>query len=453
MLNKMKNLEKYRILFYTIIFCFVFFFRQVVGYFFYSETSLKMYYFIVGNFDIFYLLSLFWFFDKKKKNDFLFFPLILVFVILGLQLLFIDNLSIVKAIINATKIIICFFVFFGSYKNVNKIDYNFFVKLFGILCYLFLILAFVFKGSILWRHNDAVNSFNLTRLKFLYTEPSELGLHCILVLMIALNFFITLKSKREKVLIFVSSILPLLVTIYFSKSMGAFCVGGLSIIISLIYYMFKVVKSSQKRGIIILALILITIISIPFIIQTSTYRRVVNTFTKIDYSNNYRIFVPFKVAGYSLVETRGIGIGLGNAELPNNVLKYKKLGLGSAGIINSFMNFIAEGGIFALIIVIYIIYFFGKIVFKEKAFLKMGLFLFIIMFQFMGTYFTNPLCWMIYAFIYGYIDDSNNNCSDDKKEIKSTIKPADIKKKIVFYILKKDHKVVKHKSKKLKVSR
>ena len=92
--------------------------------------------------------------------------------------------------------------------------------------------------------------------------------------------------------------------------------------------------------------------------------------------------------------------------------------MGSAGIINSFMNFIAEGGFLAFILVIYIIYFFGKIVFKEKTFVKMGLYFFIIIFQFMGTYFTNPLCWIVYAFIYGYIDNINNNCSNIKPETK-----------------------------------
>ena len=416
MLNKMKTDEKYRIKIYTIIFCLLFFFRQAVGYLFYSTANHEMYYFIVGNFDIFYLFSLLWLFGKNK--NILIFPLILIFALFGLQLLFIDDLNVVKAMINAIKIIICFFVFSGTCKNVNKINYKFFAKMFGMLCYLFLILAFVFKGSILWRHNDIINSFNLTRLQFFYTEPSELGMHCILVLIIAINCLINSGTKKERVSIFFSSILPLFVTIYFSKSMGAFCVGGLAIFISYVYYLLKKNKSPQKKVLIVLALILMTAIAFPFISKTTTYTRVINTFTKIDYSNNYRIFVPFKVAGYSFVDTYGIGIGLGNAELPANVLKYRVVGLGSAGIINSFMNFIAEGGFLAFILVIYIIYFFGKIVFKEKTFVKMGLYFFIIIFQFMGTYFTNPLCWIVYAFIYGYIDNINNNCSNIKPETK-----------------------------------
>ena len=102
---------------------------------------------------------MFWLFGKNK--NILIFPLILIFALFGLQLLFIDDLNVVKAMINATKIIICFFVFSGTCKNVNKINYKFFAKMFGMLCYLFLVLAFAFKGSILWRHNDIINSFNL----------------------------------------------------------------------------------------------------------------------------------------------------------------------------------------------------------------------------------------------------------------------------------------------------
>ena len=418
MVNKIKNDDNFRKKFYTIIFFLIFFFRQAIGYFFYSKSDSSMYYFIVGNFDFLYLIALFWFFGKKNDKRKVLFPVVLILTIMVLQIIFIDNIIVLKVIINGTKIITCFFVFFGACKNIDKIDYKFFVKLFGYACYIFLILAFIFKGSILWRHNDLVNSYNLTRLQFLYTEPSELGFHCIIVLILAIYFFAFEKNNRNRIRIFIESIIPTLLVIYFSKSMGAFCVGGVSIVFSILYFVLKKINTKKIKIAIILCMIFATLASFPIISKTSTYKRIINTFESTDYSNRYRILVPFKIVGYSLIKSNGRGIGLGNAELPENVAKYKDLGLGSAGIINSFMNFIAEGGVIALVIVIYIIIVFGKISFKQKSSLKIGLYLFIILFQLMGTYFTNPLCWLIYAFIYGYKDNYNFNESR-KGKIKS----------------------------------
>ena len=90
-------------------------------------------------------------------------------------------------------------------------------------------------------------------------------------------------------------------------------------------------------------------------------------------------------------------------------MKYKNYGLGSAGIINSFMNLIAESGIMGIVITTILIYKLLITAIKSKSSLKMALAMFIIVYQFMGTYFTNPLCWIIYGLIFSDNEELRGN--------------------------------------------
>lgn len=404
MFTKM-NIKKDSII--SIAFVIFYFFRQSIYY-----INPDKGYFLVGNLDIFYLLGILYLFIYNKKIMKKELLLIGILILYGLiQIAFLNNIDSLRLIINIGKIIVCFFVMKYAVKNFEKINVELVIKLFSVLCIIFLMLSFIFRNSnILWRHNDTINVYDLNRIQFLYTEPGELGFHCSIMLIIAFSY---LKQQKNKIKYVILYIVPVLLALYFTKSLGGIAVGILGIIA--VYASELIFNFNIKKMIIALALIIIGLTSFKVLnLENSTlFLRLRETQKNHDSSTRYRINIPFKVTPKILEDTNGIGIGFGNLELEQNVSKYNNYGLGRQGIINSFMNFIAEGGYIGIIISVYLIYKIFKSAITSKSPLKIGLAVFIVAYQFMGTYFTNPLCWIIYGVILYKRDDSKEN---DNKE-------------------------------------
>lgn len=382
----------------SITFVIVYFFRQIV-YFINPSNG----YFLVGNLDLFYLLGILYilkFWKKVNKSELMLLLLILGYILL--QILFINNINVIRVIINVCKILLSFFVMKYVIETKQKANITIIVKLFSYLCIIFLLISMIFTNSnILWRHNDTVNVFDLNRIKFLYTEPGELGFHCSIMLIIA---FSLLKEQKNKVRFFVLTILPLIITLYFTKSVGAIgvgIVGVISLYISDMLFEFNIKKVFGALSIFIVFTVIIFILANS---KSTLYLRVTEIFNNHDSSTRYRIMIPFELVPKILNDTNGIGVGFGNLELKENVDKYAIYGLESEGIINSFMNLIAESGVLGIFLVINLIITLLRKIIKDKSSLKFALFVFIIVYQFMGTYFSNPLCWII----YGYILSSEN---------------------------------------------
>lgn len=415
-----KNVKKVAIA--TILFLILYFFRQSIDYMVGENGD-----FFVGNFDLFYLFGLFYagkyfIFHKKIKlgKKTIIYGLMLLLLVLT-QILVLPEVNALKIVINAAKIVVCFFVMMYIKDNAKKINLKYFCFGFGILCAVFLVVALLLPQSILWRHNDYVNVFSQNRLQFLFSEPSELGLHAAIVLLFALNFFLSEKKKSLKriiayiVLIFV----PIGFSLYFAKPLGAIAFGAVAIAI---YLIARFVVEKNKKMMIPSVLSVIAIIFIGIFVLISSGSDIVlrlNAVSKgTDSSINYRVMVPIRVVERSFVDSNGIGLGLGNAKLEKNVATYSDIGLGSAGVINSFLNLIVEGGIIGVIFVISIIIALMRVSIKEKNPLKLALAVFIISFQFAGTYFTNPLCWLVYGYILFYKDQDPKLLSK-KEEIDS----------------------------------
>ena len=297
----------------------------------------------------------------------------------------------------------------------NKIDFKFICKMFSILCIIFLVISLIAPDGILWRHNDTINKYDLDRLQFLYTEPSELGLHSILIIL--LLFYMLIESKNIKQMtVNILLMIPIFITLFLARPLGAIGIGAIAIgilcIMDLIYN-----YSKRKLGFyLILLVIAVFIMGYMIVSQNSLYLRVIDTFNKKDLSNNYRMFVPFYVSRQVIIDTNAIGIGFGNLELENNVEKYKDLGLERAGIVSSYMNVISESGILGIIIVSTIMAAILKKSFEEKSSIKIALSVFIIVYQFVGTHFTNPLCWVIYGIILSNLDFKDILKNDCNKE-------------------------------------
>lgn len=404
-------MEKIKSKIYSIIVSLMYFFRQ--GIYLLNPTNG---YFLVGNLDVFYLFAPMYLLNKFKeikdkkeklkeikisKATIALIACSVLYIII--QIIFVPNVNILRVMINMAKIIVCYFVMKYIKEYYNKFDLSFICKAFSVICGVLLLVAIVLPNSPLWRHNDIINKYDLNRLQFLYTEPSELGLHAMPIILVYIFMMLNTK-KGEKALSYIMYIFPIIVALLYAKPLGAIGIGAISVAVLCVADL--IINFSKKKLKIYLVLILIGVLLLGglAITKSSIYLRIMDTFNGKDMSNSYRITVPFTVATKSIMDSYGIGIGMGNAELENNVEKYGYLGLEKEGVINSYMNLIAEGGIFGIVLSAIVIASILKKSVEDGSSIKIALSVFIIIYQFMGTYFTNPLCWIIYGIILSDFD-------------------------------------------------
>ena len=187
-----------------------------------------------------------------------------------------------------------------------------------------------------------------------YLEPSELGFHLIPLILIFLTNLILSKNKKVKIissLFIVLNIIPL----YLAKPMGAIGIGGLSILVVIIYdYYLR--PSKIKRVIYFCCFVLgIILILVLFKIDFPLIQRIIYTLQGNDGSNNYRVTVSLNVLKESLIDYHFLGCGFGNLHTSNFISQYTDLGLTTV-VVNSFIYFIIETGIFGIIFIGYLIY-------------------------------------------------------------------------------------------------
>jgi len=380
----------------TTIFVLLFFFRQVVFY-----INPKIGYQLVGNLDVFYLLGVAYIMLHHKKISKIEITGILLLLLYPVLQSFPNvQYNFWRAYINIAKIILCYFTAKEAVIIVKK--YNIQVKygtmLFGYLCAFSLVLALIFQhNSVLWRLNDTVNVFNLKRLKLFYTEPGELGMHCSIILIIAVY---TMTKVNNKLKYFLVAILPTILCLFFTKSLGGIAVGAVGI--TAVFVSDLRLNFSKRKLILYVATAFSVAIAAIIAIMSGSgmYLRVKKVFSNADSSSRYRIVMAFETVPDILKNTALLGTGFGNLELPHNVSKYQAHRLNSAGIINSYMNFIAESGILGIVLLFALIYILVKTCVYAKQPIAWGLTTFLIIYQFMGTYFTNPLIWILYGYIF-----------------------------------------------------
>ena len=102
----------------------------------------------------------------------------------------------------------------------------------------------------------------------------------------------------------------------------------------------------------------------------------------------------------ALINTNGAGVGFGNVNTDFFRSTYREYGLVSV-IANSFMYFITEGGVFSFVylLILLISVFKCSIRNKDTILHKLPLFIFVLIYQIPGGYFTNPVFWLAYGFI------------------------------------------------------
>lgn len=276
-------------------------------------------------------------------------------------------------------------------------------------------IALIFRNSeVFWIIDDPNNAFSPNRLQFVYFEPSELGFRLVILLVILIGFFLVSDCRREKVFLGILIIINLII-FYFAKSMGTIGIGFLAISVMLLYDWIKH-NTRIKTVVYTSGCVLLVIVAVVLVVtENDLYLRIVSTFQGYDSSTNYRIGRAYQILGESFLQYNGIGCGFGNVNTESFLSQWNL----KVVIVNSFVYYMVETGIFGVITLTAFISLLLYRCVKGKSAIKWGLFVFVIIFQFMGSHFTSGLNWVAYGIILSNFNERNYYKSIEFKSLQT----------------------------------
>lgn len=348
-----------------------------------------------SNMDILYFLS-FYCILKDKKIIFKSLKYISPFIVYGgFQVLHYqsDNFNIIKLIVNVSKIYICILLYIYIKNNAKEINLNKIISYIALMFILLIPIALITKDSFLWRHNDIINNFSKTRLQLFYSEPSELAFHASLVLIFIMYFILKSTVGRKKN---ISIAILLSFLIYLTAGFGA--IGGLIISLFIMFTINYFKKLTLRKivyyyfGLIFAICLILLNMNSPLVLRANA------VLNGNDASVSYRLKIGYIVMTQALKDTNMIGIGFGNLNTISTASEYANYGLVEI-IANSFMYFITEGGLFAIIYLLIFNLSLLKNINRKNNLIKIPLLFFIIYYQIAGGYFTNPINWIVCGLI------------------------------------------------------
>lgn len=359
-----------------------------------------------GNLDWYYLLAVVMavmlLFSKRYKKyvkPILIFTLLLLLMECG-SIFLVDIIHAPGDMITYMgKLALCVILMFGTIEYFPKFRINKFLYCAITIHAIETIIALVSKSEFMWRTKDVINKFYETRLQLLYLEPSELSM-CSALLMILLVYLIEQEGFHY---LYIVGFGILSLDMYLSAGMGGILALGVAIGTVLLYKALEQAVT-KKKFYLMGVLLCLGIGAIIFVYGTNfpiaqRTRLILGGELFADNSTTWRLLIPMRAIGPLLFVTKFAGVGFGNfnAETTWPILAQA---YGTRNWFpNSFLYFIAEGGILAIIILILGICYLGYRTYRSKSIGKMLLFVFLVIYQIPGGYFTNPLNWICYGFL------------------------------------------------------
>ena len=156
---------------------------------------------LTGNLDLFYALgilgTIFVIFKRKRDISLLIICALPIAIYGIIQGMVIQNVDMQKLVVNISKITICISLMILVARKIHDFKIKRFID---YICKIYLILtpiAFIFKhNQYLWRLHDTINKYSLVRLNLFYIEPSELGFHLSLIIIILMYLIIKEKAQQ-----------------------------------------------------------------------------------------------------------------------------------------------------------------------------------------------------------------------------------------------------------------
>lgn len=257
---------------------------------------------------------------------------------------------------------------------------------------------------IFWRLNDVINRFSKTRLKFLYSEPSVLGILCGLLVIILLYYIFD--NKKNYMLLKEIVLLAVIILLTFSMSGIVYTAVGI-----LVLFLFQVFKNKEciPRRMLIYFLFGICLLIIILSTNNPISNRFFSMFLGMDGSYNFRWSAAVNVFRKTMEITKCWGMGLGNMNTPSGLSFLLSIGI-DYKFANSFLYFFTENGILGIIYTIYLFLICTYHCIKSSKNirpLKVGVLAFAFVGQIAGGYYTDPILWIMYGIV----------CSNEKTVI------------------------------------
>ena len=258
-------------------------------------------------------------------------------------------------------------------------------------------LAFMLPNSSMWITERFMGGAeSVTRLRLFYLNAGALSFACGFILILLVYQLITEEVVWHQVI----GVLIIGFDIYLSYGMSgmACAVMAVAAMLLLAYiYKFNGIKLKEKKKFVI-ACSLSFVAVVGIIISNSIYvGRTKSVLAGTDYILVTKLLHPLRMMGKVLSKTNFLGVGFGNANTSY------ALDIMDAGIAypNSFLRIIAEGGVFGILLVLTIVIGLGYTAFKYGSIVDKSLCIYVLIYQFVGGYFTDPTNFLIYGLIIG----------------------------------------------------
>ncbi|HXS38458.1 MAG TPA: hypothetical protein VN721_17275 [Flavipsychrobacter sp.] len=308
-------------------------------------------------------------------------------------------------------VLFCTFIFllaakklFQSYEELvvgfmqNLITINF---IFCIIAVLLLPIPAV-KNALWYLPPISKGIYGVVRLKMFTYEASYYSLLLVPLALYYLSFYLFVNKKKM-----IMPLLMLLVPLLISFSLGVWICLGITILLLCLIYT-KRLDILTRRRIRIAAFLLFGTMTLLVIVQPGNplFQRIRNVLNGDDYSARGRTTEAFYLA-YKVAKTKSLlfGIGLGNIKTMGHsiiVKFYNNIGdnVKVSRIPNAVAETLAMFGIFGLLIRFYLQAFFFV---KTKVWgnpYRMGVFIFIFIYQFTGSFLNNSVELVLWAMAF-----------------------------------------------------
>lgn len=336
-----------------------------------------------------------------------------------LQIVLNDHMDIQRLVVNVAKVFLCVYLFLQVREmKLTRLSLGKIIKTASMFHLFLLLISLIYKTDLLWRLDDNVNIYQKVRLSLLYFEPSEASFHAaILIIMLMYQALRENDLKRNMQNVFFIGTNFTIVML--SAGMGGILGLGFAAVVMYFYYLREKISVGKVLMLIVLSIVGAIGLFIFIASKNSFYMRLIDILNGKDGSVVYRFDVSFQVMKQMLIESNYLGIGFGNLNTDETRSMFYSFGLVEV-ISNSFMYFIAEGGVVASILLVCLFITILQRVSPHERILKYALFVFIISYQIAGGYFTNPVNWIIYGLIANQVFMRENIYSGNPASVRYT---------------------------------
>lgn len=271
-----------------------------------------------------------------------------------------------------------------------------FAHLFVLIHAVETVFALVMKESALWVHDLDVNGEAVYRLRLFYMDAGSMAFSCGLVLVLLVYELLT----NEVIWKQIAGIFVMVLDLYLSYGMGGIGCAFFAIVAMLLMAFLQKVKVGDQntvRKYFIGAVISLVIAGVVFVSNDVFLSRLQGILNGTDVNMQFKLVRPLRNLRYVLSETHFLGVGFGNG---NTQFATDMIG-GQAAYPNSFLRIIAEGGFFGIALIGVCVIGIGFYCVKYGSVIDKAMFLYIVIYQMTGGYFTDSANFFVYGWVMG----------------------------------------------------